>query len=291
MDRIVITGSSGRIGRALHWRFCQDHSVTGIDLSPSSATSRIADIRDYDQLLRSFEGADIIFHTAALHAPHVGIATDKAFYDINVKATEKICRAALETGVSQIIFTSTTALYGYANQGKGNAIWVDEQTIPRPRTIYHTTKIEAENVLEGYSGKELSVSVIRMSRCFPEPAQLMAAYRLHRGIDYRDVAAAHLLAARQKTDKNFEVFLISAATPFQKSDCRLLFENPEAVIRERCPALASAFDRRGWKFPRSIDRVYDSSHAQSVLGWQPERGPLEVIRQFDQGDFEILPPS
>ncbi|HMQ45869.1 MAG TPA: NAD(P)-dependent oxidoreductase [Saprospiraceae bacterium] len=291
MDKIVLTGSSGRIGRALHWRSCQKYHVTGIDLSPSSATSKMVDIRNYEQLLRSFEGVDTVFHAAALHAPHVGIASEKEFYDINVNATEKIAKAALASGVSQIVFTSTTALYGYANYGRGKAAWINEQTIPEPRTIYHKTKLEAENILKEYSGKNLAISVIRMSRCFPEPVQMMAVYRLYRGVDYRDVADAHLLAGQLKKNKHFDIYVISAGTPFLKSDSQLLFENPEAVIRERHPLLAKEFDKRGWKFPNSIDRLYDSSYSQKILGWQPKRGPLEVIKQFDNEDFEILPPS
>ncbi|MBP8240298.1 MAG: NAD(P)-dependent oxidoreductase [Saprospiraceae bacterium] len=291
MNKIVITGSSGRIGRALYWKLCQHYNVVGIDISPSSTTSKIVDIRDYEQLLRNFEGVDTIFHVAALHAPHVGIASEKDFYHINVNATEKICRAALESGVSQIVFTSTTALYGYANYGIGNAVWVNEQTIPEPKTIYHKTKLEAENIMKEYSEKKLAVSVIRMSRCFPEPAQMMAVYRLHRGVDYRDVADAHVLAGELQKNKKFDIYLISADTPFLKTDCQLLFENPEAVIRKRHPLLAEEFDHRGWKFPESIDRVHDSSYSRKILGWRAKRGPLEVFKQFDNDDFEILPPS
>ena len=130
-----------------------------------------------------------------------------------------------------------------------------------------------------------------MSRCFPEPAQKMAIYRLHRGIDYRDVAEAHRLASERKKDKYYDTYIISGETPFIKSDCQLLFENPEMVIRERHAVLAREFDKRGWNFPESIDRVYDSSYAQKTLGWRPKRGPLEILNQFDRGDFEILPPS
>jgi UDP-glucose 4-epimerase len=289
MDKIIITGSSGRIGRALHWKLCQRYNVTGIDVSPSSATSKIFDIRDNEQLLRSFEGVDTIFHTAALHAPHVGIASERAFYEINVDATEKICKAAVRCGVSQIVFTSTTALYGYANQGVNKAVWVDEQTIPMPRTIYHKTKLEAENIIREYSNKDLTMSVIRMSRCFPEAVQMMAVYRLHRGVDYRDVADAHILAGQLKKDKHFDSYIVSGETPFLQSDSQMLFENPAMVIREREPLLADEFDKRGWKFPDSIDRVYDSSYARRVLNWQSKRGSLEVIKQFDNGDFEVLP--
>ena len=289
MDKIVITGSSGRIGRALHWKLCGNFHVTGIDITPTSATSKIVDIRNYGQLLRSFEGVDTIFHTAALHAPHVGIASEKDFYDINVNATENICKAALESGVSQVVFTSTTALFGYANFGKDKAVWIDEQTTPEPKTIYHKTKLEAEQLLKEYANKNLEISVIRMSRCFPEPVQMMAVYRLHRGIDYRDVAEAHILAAQLKKDKHFDIYIISGNTPFLKSDCRMLFENPEVVIRERQPWLAQEFDKRGWKFPKSIDRVYDSSYAQQKLNWRPERDAFDVIKQFDNDDFETLP--
>lgn len=291
MKKIVITGSSGRIGRALHWKLCQDFDVNGIDITPSSATSKLVDIRDYDQLLSSFEGADTVFHTAALHAPHVGICSENDFYDINVHGTEKICRAALETGVSQMVFTSTTALFGYANYGKEKAVWIDEQTKPEPKTIYHKTKVEAELIAKEYAGKDLAICVIRMSRCFPEPAQVMAVYRLHRGVDYRDVADAHILAAKLTKDKFFDIYVISGNTPFIKSDCQMLFENPEFVIRERQPLLANEFDKRGWKFPVSIDRVYDSSYAQRKLHWKSKRDSLEVIKQFDNGDFEVLPPS
>ena len=42
----------------------------------------------------------------------------------------------------------------------------------------------------------LAVTVLRLSRCFAEPAPLMAAYRLHRGIDAR--APALLRAFEQR---------------------------------------------------------------------------------------------
>lgn len=290
MEKIAVTGSSGKIGRSLHWRLYKNYKIIGLDITPSSATSRIVDIREYDKLLSSFEGVNIVFHSAALHAPHIGIASEKDFYDINVKATENICKAAIECGVSQIIFTSTTALYGYANYGHEDAVWVNEQTIPKPKTIYHKTKLEAESILQEYACEQLKVSVMRMSRCFPEPAEIMAIYRLHRGIDYRDVAEAHLLAAQLKKNKHFDIYIISGDTPFLKSDSQMLFQNPEIVIRERYQNLAREFDKRCWKFPKTIDRVYDSSYAQQVLNWKPKRDSFEVINQYDNSDFEVLPP-
>ena len=291
MKRVLITGSSGRIGRALHWKLSQKYETKGIDLSPASATSIIGDICDHDLLLKSFDQVDTVFHVAALHAPHVHVQSDDLFYKINVAATENICKAALVTGVSQIIFTSTTALYGYANYGKEQAAWIDEGTTPLPKTIYHKTKLAAEKILKEYAGNNLSVRVMRMSRCFPEPVQQMAVYRLHRGIDYRDAADAHVRAAEVQYDKDYDIFIISGHTPFAKSDGNALVNNPEAIIRKRHPQLADAFDKRKWSFPTSIDRVYDSSYVKKILGWQSKKGALDVIRQFDNEDFEILPPD
>ena len=52
-----------------------------------------------------------------------------------------------------------------------------------------------------------------MSRCFPEPADLMAVFRLTRGIDARDVANAHLCSVEKRLS-GFNRFIISGATPF-----------------------------------------------------------------------------
>jgi UDP-glucose 4-epimerase len=289
MKKVIITGSSGRIGRALHWKLSQKYHTEGIDISPSSATSIIGDIQNDDQLLKAFENVDTVFHSAALHAPHVGIKSEKDFYEINVHATEKICRAAKASGVKQLIFTSTTALYGYANLGQEKAVWVDEHTVPQPRTIYHKTKLEAEKILQDYASKEFPISIIRMSRCFPEPVHKMAIYRLHRGVDYRDVADAHIAASEIEKTKDIDVFVISGNTAFFQSDVEELAQNPEAVIRERHPELAAEFDKRKWNFPTTIDRVYDASYAAKTLHWRSKRNAMDVIKQYDQEDYEILP--
>ncbi|MDW3191721.1 MAG: NAD(P)-dependent oxidoreductase [Cytophagales bacterium] len=289
MEKVVITGSSGRIGRALHWQLSQHAQVTGIDLSPSSATTHIQDITNKEAMLQLFEGATTVYHAAALHAPHAGVATDIKFHQINVEATQKICEAAMATGVKQLIFTSTTALYGYANFGNDTSTWITESTIPQPRTIYHRTKVEAENLLKSLASNQLKIRVIRMSRCFPEPAPTMAVYRLHRGVDYRDVASAHLLAATTSDENPYDVFVISGSTPFLPENCEELYHDAPAVIRKRQPELAQEFDRRGWVLPQSIDRVYDASYAKQKLGWENTRDAFNVLQQYDEGDFEVLP--
>ncbi len=288
MAKYIVTGSSGRIGRALHFALSCRHTVIGVDQSPSSATSHIADIGDAEEMKRIFEGATAVFHSAALHAPHVDLKPEADFQRVNVIGTKAVIAAAKAAGVPQLVFTSTTALYGHASRIEGRATWINEDTSPEPRTIYHRTKLEAEALLRDAADKDLVVRVIRMSRSFPEPAPQMASYRLHRGIDPRDVADVHI-AALKETGRVFDLFVASGQTPFFPEDAEALKRNAPEVIRYRAPELAQLFDQRGWNLPVTIDRVYDPSKAAKVLGWKSKYGYFEVAKQLDERNFEVLP--
>jgi hypothetical protein len=134
------------------------------------------------------------------------------------------------------------------------------------------------------------LTILRMTRCFPDTAPQMACARLHRGVDARDVAEAHALAlgtARQGS----RVYVISGSSPFQASDMAALKADAPAVLRQRAPALAQAFADRGWALPASIDRVYSPALAQRELRWQPRFGFADVLRQLDEASPEVLPPG
>jgi nucleoside-diphosphate-sugar epimerase len=201
-----------------------------------------------------------------------------------------VIRACLDAGIRRLVFTSTTALYGDAATPSDRAGWVTEDTIPVPRTIYHRTKMLAETLLqEAATSTNLRVTVLRMSRCFPEPAPLMACYRLHRGIDARDVATAHELAVLG-SDKPFRVYVVSGATPFVEEDVFALKSDAASVFARREPGLVKALSERNWPVPRTVDRIYSSARIQRELGWRPRFDYREVLRQYDEESPEVLPP-
>ncbi len=238
----------------------------------------------------ALQGVQAIVHSAALHAPHVGSMAEAEFERVNVQATRGLAALALRLGVQGFVFTSTTALYGATPTADGRAAWVDESTLPQPRTIYHRSKLAAEQVLrEAAERDRLPSPVLRMSRCFPQAAPLMAVYRLHRGVDARDAASAHALALAQARP-GYRCYLVSGATPFLPQDMAGLMQHAPAVLRRRAPALVQAFAERGWPLPTSVDRVYDSGLAQRELAWQPRHGYAEVLRQWDAHSPEVLPP-
>ncbi|MCG7535004.1 NAD(P)-dependent oxidoreductase [Pseudoalteromonas sp. OOF1S-7] len=287
--KVLVTGSAGRVGRAIYIKLMREHQVIGFDKTPCSTADFVGDIRDSQLLSRALDGVEVIVHTAALHAPHVGVVDDDAFQSINVDATEQVALMGVKAGIRHFVFTSTTALYGYASTPKGVAGWVTEHTQPQPKSIYHHSKIRAERTLADIAREfRLPVTVLQMSRCFPEPADLMAVYRLTRGIDARDVASAHLCAIKKRLP-GFKRFIISGATPFSRDDQAGLFQQASKVIIEKCPQLLLAFEQRGWALPDSLDRVYDSSAAQQQLGWQPGYGYEHVLQMLDAETAEVLP--
>ena len=280
--RILVTGTAGLIGSGVAARLSADNSVIGLDLVPGPQVAVVADCHDMAKWRRQVGGVDAIVHVAALHAPHVGRRSDDEFRRANVEATSRLIDFALGAGASRFVLTSTTSLYGHALEPDDRAVWVDERVEPQPRDIYDETKLEAEQLL-ALAGGSMSVTSLRISRCFPEPAELMAVYRLHRGIDRRDVAEAHALALERTGQP--ATYVISAATPFEREDAQLLMCDAPAAIERRCPGLTDRLAAKGWQPPRWIGRVYDAGLAERELGFRPRFGVESCLA----GDWDPLP--
>ena len=282
--RVLVTGAAGLIGSGVVKRLADDHDVIGLDLRPGPRVDIAADCFEVGGWRHRVGAVDAIVHTAALHAPHVGQRSEDEFRRSNVEATARLLDFALDAGSTHFVLTSTTSLYGHALEARIRAIWVDEQLEPQPRDIYDETKFEAEQLVASTAGS-MTVTSLRMSRCFAEPAARMATYRLYRGVDRRDVAEAHALALAR--DGPAGTYVISAATPFLREDCDELFDHAPAVIERRCPGLSQRLVGNGWQTPRSIDRVYDAGLAQGELGFSPRYG----IESCLAGDWDPLPSS
>lgn len=274
--KVLITGSSGRIGGAVFEGAERDHEVIGLDVQPGAHTSVVGSITDRRLVERLCAQVEAVIHTASLHAPHVGVAKEAEFRRVNVQGTGTLLEACRNAGVSRFVYTSTTSLYGHALVPGNRAVWVTEELEPRPRDIYDVTKIAAEQECAKAAEAGMACLSLRMSRCFPEPEDLMAIYRLYRGVDVRDVARAHCLALTVDLE-GFDVFNISAATPFREADTVALMNDAAEVIRSYHPWIDEEFARRGWRLPSSIDRVYVTDKAQGVLGFKPEHDFADLL--------------
>jgi UDP-glucose 4-epimerase len=267
---VLVTGSSGQLGAEI-CRQLRDASfrTVGIDLGPGPYTDHLLDVRAAGAVLPLVRDAAAVIHTAALHAPHVGVASRREFVEVNVGGTVNLLESAARTGVRHFVYTSTTSVYGHAMEPEERAVWVTEELTPQPRDIYDVTKLAAEDFCRESAGPDLTVTCLRTCRYFPEDPRTTAVHRLYRGADVRDIAAAHVLAL-SRTGDPFELLNVAASYRFEQSDLEELLKDAPPVIARRYPGARAFFASRDWGLPSSIDRVYVSDRARAVLGYRPQ---------------------
>jgi nucleoside-diphosphate-sugar epimerase len=277
--KVLVTGSSGRIGGAIAARLTLRHQIAGIDLRPGALTTAIADVCDTVRMAALCTGMDAVVHTASLHVPDLASRTPQEFREVNVDATRRLLQACGEAGVRRFVYTSTTSVYGDALVPEaGAAVWVTESLAPKPRDVYDETKLAAEAACADASRSGMACVSLRMSRCFEEEPRLVAVYRLYRGVDAQDVAQAHECAL-ERARPGHEIYNVSAPSPFAAGDCRRLLDDAGSVVLERYPWAGAEFARRAWVLPRSIDRVYVVDKAIAALGYRPEHDFASLFRR------------
>lgn len=121
---------------------------------------KIGDVRDVDSLRNSITG-DIVVNLAAVHRDDL---RDKFEYQhTNVLGAENVALVCEEKGIRKIVFTSSVAVYGFAEPG------TDETGEINPFNDYGRTKFAAEQKLRIWQAKENnSLIIIRPTVIFGE---------------------------------------------------------------------------------------------------------------------------
>jgi nucleoside-diphosphate-sugar epimerase len=284
--RILLTGSSGQLGAEIARQLSAEHQVIGLDLLPGEWTTQQGSVTDRDLLFALAKDADAIIHTASLHARHLlAGASKQAFVETNISGTLHLLEAAAQYGLRRFVYTSTTSVYGLALVPTDRAVWVTEELTPRPRDIYDITKLAAEELCRHFSlAQALPCICLRTGRFFPEPPEETASYRLYRGADVRDIAAAHVLAVTNQ-HIYFDLFNISAHSPLQEADTPALWQDAPAVLKQRVPGIETLYATYGWALPEQIDRVYVTTRAEHVLGYHPRYNFHTYMQEIER------PPS
>ena len=115
------------------------------------------DVRDNNFCREIAKGCDTVFHLAALIAiPYSYIAPD-SYVDTNIKGTLNMCQASLDAGVSRLLVTSTSEVYGTAKY-----VPIDEEHPRQPQSPYSATKIGADAIAKSfYNAFGLPVAIVR----------------------------------------------------------------------------------------------------------------------------------
>ncbi|WP_341197415.1 NAD(P)-dependent oxidoreductase [Hyphomonas chukchiensis] len=298
--KLLLTGSTGWLGRHLAPLLeASDHSVLGLDVAPGPFTHVIGTVADRALIDRTFadHGIEAVIHAGALHKPDIARFPRQAFIDTNVTGTLNLLEAAVAAGHDRFVMTSTTSLMisqAIRDEASPKAVWLDEDHGPlAPRNIYGVTKLAAEGLCRQFALETgLNCIVLRTSRFFPEdddtlsdppPENLKANEFLHRRLTVEDAARAHLVALEKAADVGFGLYIVSALSPFARSDCAALKRDAAAVIRQHFPDAADLYASRGWRLPQQIGRVYDASRIERDLGFRCETDFAAVLEALRSG--------
>ena len=221
----------------------------------------------------------------------------RPFAAVNVEGTRNLLEAAAAAGNDRFLFTSTTSLMiseairaGKAG-GATRAAWLDEDFGPlAPRNIYGVTKLEAERLCRRVHDEHgLAVAVLRTGRFFPEDddthrdlsgPNIKANEFLNRRLTVEDAAEAHVVALEKAPALGFETFILSAPPPFVAGGLRGADRRRAGGDRALFPRGGRALRRaRAGRCRASIDRVYDPSRAERLLGFRCRTDFAAVLRR------------
>ena len=147
MSRLLVTGATGFVGRALVPALAAAHRVTlavrsrSAALAPGIEQREIGEIGPDTDWRQALAGIDEVVHLAAhVHRPG---GEDAAFFRVNAAGTERLAAAAREGGIKRILFLSTIKVNGETSGAQP----FREADPAHPEGAYAQSKAAAEATL------------------------------------------------------------------------------------------------------------------------------------------------
>ncbi len=170
MTQIVVTGGSGKAGRAVvHDLVEHGYDVVNVDVvpaSPQEAPFLRADVTDLGETIEALRGADAVVHLAAIPAPR--IRTVERTFAINILSTYNVFSAATLLGLQRVVWASSETVLGlpFGRQHARNLLDpaavpghhpepdympIDEEHPLRPHSSYSLSKVHGEEMARQFA--------------------------------------------------------------------------------------------------------------------------------------------
>jgi UDP-glucose-4-epimerase GalE len=308
---VLVTGGAGYIGshvckQLAHAGFTPvtfDNLSNGHREAVKWGPLQVGDVRDTDlvkQTLKTFK-IEAVLHFAAFIEVAESVQNPQKYFDNNVNGSLNVLAAMEQTAIDKIVFSSTCAVYGVAQQ-----VPISETHPFNPINPYGQGKLQIEKELASRVNKINSISLRYFNaagadldgeigeRHHPEshliPRALMAILKQGPaleifGDDYEtpdktcvrdyvhvtDLAVAHVAALQllTKSDQLATAFNIGSGLGFS---IRQVLDEIEKITGHKVPS--------SWGPRRAGDLavlVADGRRARETLGWHPQLSDLATI--------------
>jgi UDP-glucuronate 4-epimerase len=302
MSCIVVTGAAGFVGSHLSEQLLSaGHSVVGIDAfipyyprpikernlarlrQESQFSFHELDLRSAD-LVAVLDGADIVFHVAAMAGLLKSWQQFDDYMTCNILATQRLLDSAVKAGVRHYLHCSTSSVYGRFATG-------DETSALAPISPYGITKLAAEQLVQAYGQKDgLNWTILRLYSVYGPRQRPDMGYNIFirklltgeeividgDGTDSRsntyvaDCVQGLMLAAGQPQKSVGQVFNIGGGEEVNVSRVITMLEELTGE---------TAHVRHGPQRPGDQRRtVADTNKAHTVLGYVARTSVLEGLR-------------
>jgi len=304
MAKVVVTGGAGFIGsHIVDLLVAGGGDVHSVDvhvvdnysagkredrINPK-ATYHELDVRSTDEIEKVFQGADVVYHTAAIPRVPYSVEHPVETTDVNVVGTVSVLTAAARAKVRRVVYSSSGSSYGNqevmplvesmpANPVNpyGMQKYVGELFAALWPDIYgvETVSLRYFNVygprLDPEGPYALAVGAFLLARKEGRPLTIFGDGTITRDYTYvGDVARANLLAAESTRVGKGEVINIGAG---RNVTIQYLAELVGGEITYSAPRI------------EAHDSQADNKKAKELLGWEPkvmlEEGIAELKKLF-----------
>lgn len=307
MKRILITGADGFIGSHLTEMLVREgfnvrafvlynsfNSWGWLDQCSPDVRGKFevfaGDIRDPHGVRTAMQGCDAVLHLAALIAIPYSYHSPDTYIDTNIKGTLNVVQAARDLGVSRVIHTSTSEVYGTAR-----FVPITEDHPLQGQSPYSASKIGADQIaMSFFTSFNVPVSVIRPFNTYG-PRQSARAIiptvitQIASGRRQLKLGAIHPTRDFNFVTDTARGFLAALRSDSSAGEVINIGSNFEISIKETVETIAELMgvsveivseDSRLRPEKSEVERLWASNEkAARVLGWAPEFGGLEGFRR------------
>jgi NAD dependent epimerase/dehydratase len=305
--KILVTGADGFIGSHLTEALVRaGHDVRGfviynsfnswgwLDNCDADVRGRFdifaGDIRDPNGVRNAMKGCDAVMHLAALIAIPYSYHSPDTYVDTNVKGTLNIVQAARDLGVSRVIHTSTSEVYGTAK-----FVPITEEHPLQGQSPYSASKIGADQIaMSFYLSFGTPVAVLRPFNTYGPRQSARAVIPTVITQIANGERRIKLGAVRPTRDFNFvadtvEGFLAALTSDQAIGEVINIGSNYEISIGDTARLIARAMDteieivtdqQRLRPEKSEVERLWaDNGKARTLLNWAPRYAGLEGLER------------